>query len=124
MRRLRKRPLRGKRCAASVRRRSCANSLGFFLAEFLEKRIDRHFRIADDVCEQYLRDFKLDLFSNRGSHLDSHGNAQREDILKHAAESREESGFAMRRPKDSIEPQKVISDSKSDDLIRVVSSKA
>jgi hypothetical protein len=44
-----------------------------------------------------MRDFKFDLFLNFGGHLDSHGNARRNDTLKQAAESREESASAMRR---------------------------
>jgi len=38
-----------------------------------------------------MRDFELDLFFYFGGHLDSHGNARRDDTLKYAAESREES---------------------------------
>ena len=42
---------------------------------------DRQLRVTDNVCEQYMRDFKLDLFLNFGGHLDLHGNARRNDTL-------------------------------------------
>jgi hypothetical protein len=44
-----------------------------------------------------MRDFEFDLFLNFGGHLDSHGNARRNDTLKQAAESRVQS-----RPKKSV----------------------
>jgi hypothetical protein len=50
-------------------------------------------------------DFELNFFFNFGSHMDSHGNARRDDTLKFAAESREES--APPCPCGSINPEKV-----------------
>jgi len=44
--------------------------------------IDRQLRVTDDVCEQNMRDFQLNLPFDFGSHLDSHGDARRNDTLK------------------------------------------
>jgi hypothetical protein len=51
--------------------------------------------VTDNVEKEDMRDFELDLFLKLGSHLGSHGNARRNDTLKQAAESREESASAM-----------------------------
>src|SRR5215831_14255853 len=53
--------------------------------------MDRQFRVTDDVCEQHMGDFQLNFLFNLSSHLDSHGNARREDTLKQATESRAQS---------------------------------
>src|SRR5207237_8555007 len=68
--------------------------------QFLNRRVlvvNRKLRVANDVDEQDMGDFELDLFLNFGGHLDSHGNARRNDTLKQANESRDESASAMRR---------------------------
>jgi hypothetical protein len=53
--------------------------------------MDRQLRVTDNVCEQYMGDFKLDLFLNFGGHLDLHGNVRRNDTLKQTDESRAQS---------------------------------
>jgi len=44
--------------------------------------VNRKLRVANDVDEQDMGDFKLDLFRNFDGHLDSHGNARHDDTLK------------------------------------------
>jgi hypothetical protein len=53
--------------------------------------VNRELGVTDNVEKENMRDFEFDLFFNFDSHLDSHGNARRNDTLKSAAESREES---------------------------------
>ena len=43
---------------------------------------DQQFGVTDNVEKEDMRDFELDLFLNFGGHLDSHGNARRDDTLK------------------------------------------
>jgi len=57
--------------------------------------VNRELGVTDNVEKEHMRDFEFDLFGNFGSHMDSHGNARRNDTLKYAAKSREESGSAM-----------------------------
>jgi hypothetical protein len=64
------------------------------LVEFLNSRVllvNGELRVTDNVDEENVRDFQFDLFPNFGGHLDSHGNARREDTLKQADESRAQS---------------------------------
>ena len=44
--------------------------------------VNRELRVTDNVDEENVRYFQLDLFLNFGGHLDSHGNARRNDSLK------------------------------------------
>jgi hypothetical protein len=56
--------------------------------------VNRELGVTDNVDEENVRDLKLDLFLKLGSHLGSHGDTRRDDTLKQAAESREESASA------------------------------
>jgi hypothetical protein len=44
--------------------------------------VNRELGVTDNVEEEDMRDLELDLFLNFGSHMDSHGNARRNDTLK------------------------------------------
>jgi hypothetical protein len=62
--------------------------------QFLNRRVlvvNRKLRVANDVDEQNMGDLKLNFFFNLGRHMDSHGNARREDTLKQADKSRAQS---------------------------------
>jgi hypothetical protein len=55
------------------------------LVEFLNSRvllINGELRVSDNVDEENVRDFQLNFFFNLGRHMDSHGNARRDDTLK------------------------------------------
>jgi len=55
------------------------------LVQFLDLGVllvNRELGVTDNVEKEHMRDFELDLFFNFGGHLDSHGNARRDDILK------------------------------------------
>ena len=61
--------------------------------------VNRELGVTHNVEKEDMRDLKLDLFLKLGSHLGLRGGARHNDTLKQAAESREESASAMRRPK-------------------------
>jgi hypothetical protein len=44
--------------------------------------VNRELGVTDNVEKEHMRDLKLNLFGNFGSHMDSHGNARRNDTLK------------------------------------------
>ena len=53
--------------------------------------VNGELRVTDNVDEENVGDFQLNFFFNQGRHMDSHGNARREDTLKQADESRAQS---------------------------------
>ncbi len=53
--------------------------------------MDRQLRVTDDVCEQQMRDFELDLFFNLGGHICVPTGISERYALDSTADSREQS---------------------------------